>query len=105
MTKTAAFLSAGLLGVLTLLSGLAVDSYLHAKDPGLIHREGLFTLTNPGHMLLGAGIGLVVLGVVGAAYTALPYGVRVRPGLLAGSLALIFISADTAARPPSLHRS
>jgi hypothetical protein len=96
MTKTAAFLSAGLLGVVTLLSGLAVDSYLHAKDPQLIHREGLFTLTNPGHLLLGMGIGLVVLGVVGAAYTALPYGVWVRRGLLAGSLALIVLSGDIA---------
>jgi hypothetical protein len=96
MTKTAAFLSAGLLGVLTLLSGLAVDSYLHARDPGLAHREGLFTLTNPGHLLLGLGIGLVVVGVVGAAYTALPYGVWVRRGLLAGSLALIVLSGDIA---------
>jgi hypothetical protein len=105
MTKTAAFLSAGLLGVLTLLSGLAVDSYLHAKDPGLIHREGLFTLTNPGHLLLGTGIGLVVLGVVGAAYIALPYGVWVRRGLLAGSLALIFISGDVAAWAASVEWS
>jgi hypothetical protein len=96
MTKTAAFLLAGLLGVVTLLSGLALDSYLHARDPGLIHREGLFTLTNPGHLLLGAGISLVVFGVVGAAYTALPYGVWVRRGLLAGSLALIVLSGDIA---------
>jgi hypothetical protein len=96
MTKTAASLLAALLGVVTLLSGLAVDSYLHARDPGLIHREGLFTLTNPGHLLLGMGIGLVVMGVVGAAYTALPYGVWVRRGVLAGSLALIVISGNIA---------
>lgn len=96
MTRTAAFLSCGLLGVVTLLSGLAIDSYLHARDPDLVHREGLFTLTNPGHVLLGVGIGLVVVGVVGAAYAALPYGVWVRRGLVAGSLALIVLSADIA---------
>ena len=105
MTKTAAFLSAGLLGVVILLSGLAVDSYLHARDPQLIHREGLFTLTNPGHLFLGMGIGLVVLGVVGAAYTALPYGVWVRRGLLAGSLALIVLSGDIAGWAASVEWS
>jgi hypothetical protein len=105
MTKTATFLSAGLLGVVILLSGLAVDSYLHGRDPQLIHREGLFTLTNPGHLLLGMGIGLVVLGVVGAAYTALPYGVRVRRGLLAGSLTLIFVSGGIAAWAASIEWS
>lgn len=96
MRRTAAFLSAGLLGVLALLGGLAVDSYLHAQDPTLAHREGLFTLGNPGHVLLGIGIALVVVGVVGAAYTALPYGVWIRRGLLAGSLALIVVSGDIA---------
>ena len=96
MRKTAAFLAAGLLGVAALLLGLALDAYLHARDPDLAHREGLFTLTNPGHVLLGVGIGLVVVGVVGAAYTALPYGVWVRRGLLAASLGLVLLSADIA---------
>jgi hypothetical protein len=105
MTKTAVFLSGGLLGVVTVLSGLAVDSYLHARDPGLIHREGLFTLTNPGHLLLGAGIGLVVVSMVGAAYTALPYGVWVRRGLLAGSLALIVVAGDIAGWAASVEWS
>jgi hypothetical protein len=105
MTKTAAFLLAGLLGVVALLSGLALDSYLHARDPGLIHREGLFTVTNPGHMLLGMGIGLVVFGVVGAAYTSLPYGVWVRRGLLAGALALSVLSGDVAAWAASVEWS
>ena len=96
MKRTAAFLAAGLLGVVSLLTGLAVDSYLHAKDPTLAHREGLFTLSNPGHVLLGIGIGLVVVGVVGAAYTTLPYGVWVRRGLLGGALALVVVSGDIA---------
>jgi hypothetical protein len=96
MRRTAAFLSAGLLGVVALLSGLALDSYLHAKDPTLAHREGIFSLSNPGHVLLGIGIGLVVVGVVGAAYTSLPYGVWVRRGLLAGALVLVAVSGDIA---------
>ena len=94
MRRTVAFLLAGLLGVAALLSGLALDSYLHAKDPTLAHREGIFTLTNPGHVLLGTGIGLVVVGLVGAAYTALPYGVWVRRAMLGGALVLVAVSGD-----------
>ena len=105
MRRTAAFLSAGLLGVAALLGGLALDSYLHARDPGLAHREGLFTLGNPGHVLLGIGIGLVVVGVVGAAYTGLPFGVWVRRGLLAGALAMIVVSGDIAGWAASIERS
>src|SRR5690242_8511615 len=105
MRRTAAFLSAGLLGVVALLGGLAVDAYLHARDPGLAHREGLFTLGNPGHVLLGVGIALVVVGVVGAAYTALPYGRWVRRGLLAGALAMIVVSGDIAGWAASVERS
>ena len=96
MRRTAAFLSAGLLGVVALLSGLSLDAYLHARDPSLAHREGIFTLGNPGHVLLGIGIGLVVVGVVGAAYTSLPYGVWIRRGLLASALALLVVSGDIA---------
>ena len=96
MKRTATFLSAGLVGVAALLAGLALDSYLHAQDPTLAHREGLFTLTNPGHVLLGIGIVLAVVGVVGAAYTSLPYGIWVRRGLLGGALALIVVSGDIA---------
>jgi hypothetical protein len=92
--RTTAFLSAGLAGVMALLVGLAVDSYLHARDPTLAHREGIFSLSNPGHVLLGIGIGLVVVGVVGAAYTTLPYGVWVRRTLLGGALLLVLVSGD-----------
>src|SRR5215470_8244925 len=80
MRRNTAFVYAGLAGVVALLGGLALDSYLHARDPSLAHREGVFTLTNPGHLMLGIGIALVVVGVVGAAYTTLPYGVWGRLG-------------------------
>jgi hypothetical protein len=105
MRRTAAFLAAGLAGVVALLGGLALDSYLHALDPTLAHREGIFTFGNPGHVLLGAGIALVVVGIVGAAYTSLPYGVWVRRGLLAGALAMIVVSGDIAGWAASVERS
>src|SRR5437870_11764432 len=105
MRRTAAFMSAGLAGVVALLGGLALDAYLHAEDPTLVHREGIFTLSNPGHVLLGIGIALVVVGVVGAAYTTLPSGVWVRRGLLGGALALIVVSGDIAGWAASVERS
>src|SRR6202011_5075081 len=54
---------------------------------------------------LGIGIGLVVVGVVGAAYTSLPYGVWIRRGLLAGALTLIVVSGDIAGWAASVERS
>jgi len=105
MRRLAAFLGAGLVGVVALLSGLALDSYLHAKDPTLAHREGIFTLGNPGHVLLGIGIALVVVGVVGAAYTSLPYGIWVRRGLLGAALAAIVVSGDIAGWAASVERA
>jgi hypothetical protein len=94
MRRTTVFTSAALAGVVALLGGLALDSYLHARDPTLAHREGIFTISNPGHLLLGLGIALVVVGVVGAAYTTLPYGVWVRRAMLGGALLLVAVSAD-----------
>jgi hypothetical protein len=96
MKKLAIFLSVGLLGAASLLVGLALDAYLHAQDPTLAHREGIFTLSNPGHVLLGAGIVMVVVGLIGAAYTSLPGGTWLRRGLLIASLALIVVSSDAA---------
>src|SRR5258708_32358516 len=82
MKRLAAFLILGIAGVAALLLGLSLDAYLHARDPPLAHREGIFTLSNPGHVLLGVGIALVVLALVGASYTSLPVGIWVRRGLL-----------------------
>ena len=105
MKKLAAFLTIGLLGAASLLLGLALDAYLHAQDPTLAHREGVFTLSNPGHVLLGTGIALVVLGLIGAAYTSLPGGTWARRGLLIASLALIVVSSDAAGWAASVERT
>jgi len=96
MNRLALFLTTGIVGVAALLTGLAVDAYLHAQDPTLAHREGIFTLSNPGHVLLGTGIALVAVGLIGASYTSMPFGKWARRGFLVGSLALIVLSSDFA---------
>lgn len=105
MKKLAIFLTTGLLGAAALLVGLALDAYLHAQDPTLAHREGIFTLSNPGHVLLGVGIAMVVVGLIGAAYTSLPGGTWARRGLLIASLALIVVSSDAAGWAASVERT
>jgi hypothetical protein len=105
MKKLAIFLTIGLLGATALLLGLALDAYLHAQDPTLAHREGIFTLSNPGHVLLGAGIVMVVVGLIGAAYTSLPGGTWARRALLIASLALIVVSSDAAGWAASVERT
>jgi hypothetical protein len=51
-------------GVFLLLIGLAWDAVLHWADPDLAAEEGIFTLTNPGHVLFGGGIALCVTGLL-----------------------------------------
>src|SRR5207244_1292622 len=103
--RSTAFLAAGVLGVAALLLGQAWDFYLHAADPTLAHREGIFTLTNPGHVLLGAGLILVVVGVLGAGYSHLPIGSWGRRAFLAGFLVLIAVSGVTAGWAASIELS
>ena len=85
------FLGLGLVGVVLLLTGLAWDAVAHANDPSLAGREGIFTLGNPGHVLLGLGIGLVLVGLIGGCETLLvtaAEGRWARPGVHRAFLAL-----------------
>jgi hypothetical protein len=97
MTKRlGSFLGLGLVGVVMLLTGLSWDAFLHASDPTLAAREGVFAWQNPSHVLLGLGMGTVVVGLLGAFDTLLtmtgsPLWAKplVRNGFLAGSTALL----------------
>lgn len=66
MRRLNTFLAIGLAGVIALLGGLSWDALAHANDPHLARHEGVFTLANPAHVALLAGVSLVVTGVVGA---------------------------------------
>ncbi|MBW3556149.1 MAG: hypothetical protein KY454_04320 [Actinobacteria bacterium] len=51
-------------GAMTQIAGLAVDAWLHGRDPGLAARETVFSVGNAGHLLLLGGLVLVTAGVV-----------------------------------------
>jgi hypothetical protein len=70
MTRLIVSLVAAGLGVASMLAGLGVDAWLHAQDETLAAREGIFTLTNPGHALLAAGVALACGGVFSALHAA-----------------------------------
>jgi hypothetical protein len=89
-------------GLVLLVVGLAWDALLHARDPGLAASEGVFALTNPGHLLAGIGMALVAVGLAGALAILVleSRGVRPRPaparlGVAGAALALALVAGGT----------
>jgi hypothetical protein len=85
------FLGLGLAGLAVLLTGVIWDASLHARNPDLAHQEGLFTLSNPGHLLLFAGLVTVAVGMVGATWTRLGLTTDPRRSFLARCLLLFSV--------------
>jgi hypothetical protein len=67
MRKYTALWALAAVGVLMHLAGIGVDAYLHGRDDTLAAREGIFTLGNPGHVLIFAGFSLTAASLMGIA--------------------------------------
>ncbi len=52
-------------GTFLLVGGLAWDVSIHEAGPGLAAHESVFTIDNPAHVVFLAGIGLIVVGMLG----------------------------------------
>jgi hypothetical protein len=99
------FLGLGLAGLAALVTGLLWDAGLHARNPELSHQEGLFTLANPGHLLLFLGIVTAAVGVVGATWIRLAASIDPRRSRRARGLLLLSVAYISALSAVGVHRA
>jgi hypothetical protein len=99
------FLGLGLGGLAALVAGLLWDARLHARNPELSHQEGLFTLANPGHLLLFLGIVVAAVGLVGATWIRLATSIDPRRSRRARGLLLLSVAYISALSAVGLHRA
>jgi len=85
------------LGVIVLLDGLAVDAWLHGDDETLASRESLFTLSNPGHLLIFLGLAITIIGACVGPYTRWVLGRRSVMISIAAPVVAIVVAASSSA--------
>lgn len=87
-----------LLGAVLQVVGFGWDAYLHHRDPQLAATEGIFTLANPSHLLIGLGLaacaGGSLIALIGSRIKATGTRARFRSVLVA--LAIIGFTLATA---------
>lgn len=99
MLRVMRFLTLGVVGIVMMLGGLVWDAVIHIQDPLAAHEEsGPLDLSNPSHIVLGAGGMLVIGSIAGATVSARSELVsRRRPALAAvagvAALGLVSVSA------------
>jgi hypothetical protein len=79
------YVALSLFGLLLIAIGLAADFVLHANDSDLAANEGIFTVRNPGHILLGVGLVVVAIGL-GRAASIMITNANTGTGLLRAAL-------------------